>query len=93
MLSSLVTNIACSSNDVFPFGSWPRIEIKYESVSTLEVIDSASAHVNLEDASLYQGDHAINIVDRNNLVAFFRHEMKMVDRNAGTRMLLKKALS
>ena len=49
--------------------------------------------VNFEDASLYQRDHAIEIIDRNNLVVFFRHEMKMVDRNAGTRMLLKKALS
>jgi len=79
--------------DVFPPGFRPRIEVEYKPVGALEVIDSASTDVNFENASLYQRDHAIEIIDRNNLVVFFRHEMKMVDRNAGTRMLLKKALS
>ena len=88
-----LTDVECGSYDVFPFGFRPRIEIEYEPVGALEVIDSAAAGVNFKYASLYQRDHAIEIIDRNNLVVFFRYEMKMVDRNAGTRMLLKKALS
>jgi hypothetical protein len=88
-----IADVARSCNDVFPSGPRSRIEIEHEPVSALTVIDSASTRVNLEYATLYQSDHAIDIVDRNNIVAFFRYKMKMLDRDAGTRMLLKKALS
>ena len=93
MLSSLSRTSRAAATMSFQLGSGPRIEIKYEPVSALEVIDSAAARVNFKYTSLHQRDHAIDIVDRNNLVAFFRYEMKMLDWNAGTRMLLKKALS
>jgi hypothetical protein len=88
-----IADVPRSRDDVFPAGCRPRIEVEYNPVSVLEVIDSAPAHVNLENTSLYQRDYAVEIVDRNNLVAFLRHEMKMLDRDAGARMLLKKALS
>src|SRR5262249_13362982 len=88
-----IADVSRGGHNVFPAGLWPRIEVEYKTVSALEMIDSASAHVNFENAPLYQCDNAVQIVDRNDLVVLFRYEMKMLDRDARTRMFLKKALS
>src|SRR6476619_6038909 len=49
--------------------------------------------MNFQNSSLHKGNNAVEIVHGNDLVTLLRNEMQVINRNAGTRMLLEKALS
>ena len=88
-----VPHIASGCDDVLPARAGPRVEIEDQPVGTFTIVYGRAACVDLEHASLDQGDHAIEIVDRNNLVVFFRNKMKMFGWDASAHVLLKEALA
>src|SRR6185437_1216473 len=79
-------------NDILPACARPGVEIEYHSVRPLAVVIRRAAHVDLKHAGLCQRNKAVEIVDRNDLVAFLGDKIEVPGVNA-VRVLLEKALS
>jgi len=63
---------------VAPAGTGARIEIEYQPVRFLQCVDRAATGVDFEHACLYQRNQSVDIVDRDDLGAFFRTLMEML---------------
>ncbi len=87
-----LAHLDCGGDHVPPSGAWAGVEIEYQPVGTLAVIDGGPAGVDFQHAGLHQRDQPVEIVDRNNLVALLSHEMQMFGGDAGGGMLLEKTL-
>ncbi len=77
---------------VLESGAGPGIEIEHQPVGALAVVDHAAARVHFQHAALHQRDQPVEMVERDDLLALFLHQMEKLGRDAGARVLLEEAL-
>ena len=87
-----LAHLARGGDHVLPAGAGAGIEIEHQPVGVLAVVDGGAAGVDFQHAGLHQRDQPVEIVDRDDLVAFLRDQMQVLGGDAGGGVLLEKAL-
>ena len=62
-----LAHVACGLHDARPRNALAGVDVEDDPVANVEPIDHRSAHVQLENARLHQGEHAVGVLDRNHL--------------------------
>src|SRR5581483_3106995 len=86
-------HLARRGDDVGEVHAGPGIEVEHQAVGAAEIADARATHVDFQRAALHQRDDAGEVVDGDDLVALFRHQMQEFSGDAQARVLLEEALA